>query len=73
MFRNFFFAIILFYVVSLLTVVAGVSVLQRQFAIDSLWWLLLMALPAALLLGWILSKLAIEPLVSHFETLERFS
>ncbi len=73
MFRNFFFAITLFYVVSLLTVVAGVFIFQHQFAVDSLWRVLLMALPAALLLGWILSKLAIEPLVSHFETLERFS
>jgi len=73
LFRNFIFPIALFYVVSVLTIVAGVFVLQMQFGIVSILWLLLIALPFALLLGWMFSKIAIEPLVSHFETLDRFS
>ncbi|WP_345987388.1 HAMP domain-containing sensor histidine kinase [Sulfurimonas sp. HSL1-2] len=73
MFRNFFLAIAFFYVVSVLTIVAGVYVLQLQFQIFSIVSLLFIALPFALLLGWMFSKIAIEPLISHFETLERFS
>jgi len=73
LFRNFFLAIAFFYTVSVLTIVAGVYVLQLQFQITSILSLLLIALPFALLLGWMFSKIAIEPLVSHFETLERFS
>lgn len=73
MFRNFVIAISLFYVVSVLTIVAAIYVIQWQFGIDSVLWLLLIALPFALLLGWMLSKIAIEPLISHFQTLERFS
>jgi len=73
LFRNFFLSIALFYVVSVLTVVAGVFFLQLQFQIMSITTLLLIALPFSLLLGWMFSKLAIEPLVSHFQTLERFS
>jgi signal transduction histidine kinase len=56
-----------------LTVVAGLFFLQREFGLDGIVPLLLLALPMAVLLGWMLSKLAIEPLVTHFETLERFS
>ena len=73
MFRNVFLAIAFFYTVSVLTVVAGVFVLQFQFQIVSITALLLITLPFALLLGWMFSKIAIEPLTSHFETLERFS
>lgn len=73
MFRNFILPITIFYVVSVLTIVAGIYVLQAQFQITSILILLLIALPFALLLGWMFSKLAIEPLISHFETLERFS
>ena len=73
MFRNFFLAIAFFYVVSVLTIVAGVFVLQLQFQIVSVISLLAIAFPFALLLGWMFSKIAIEPLTSHFETLERFS
>jgi signal transduction histidine kinase len=73
LFRNFFLAIAFFYVVSVLTIVAGVYLLQIQFQITSIVSLLLIALPFALLLGWMFSKIAIEPLISHFETLERFS
>lgn len=73
MFRNFSFAIILFYVVSVLTVVAAVYVALMLLGIHNFLFLLGAALPVAILLGWMLSKLAIEPLMSHFETLERFS
>ena len=73
LFRNFFLAIAFFYVVSVLTIVAGVFVLQLQFQIVSILSILAIAFPFALLLGWMFSKIAIEPLVSHFETLERFS
>lgn len=73
LFRNFTLPIALFYVVSVLTIVAGVYLLQQQFALTSILTLLLIALPFALLLGWMFSKTAIEPLLSHFETLERFS
>lgn len=73
LFRNFILLIALYYVVSVLTIVAGVYVLQVQFAIESVLTLLLSALPFVLLLGWVFSKLAIEPLVSHFATLEHFS
>jgi len=73
LFRNFFLAIAFFYVVSVLTIVAGVYVLQMQFQIFSIALLLAIAFPFALLLGWMFSKIAIEPLISHFETLERFS
>ena len=66
-------AISLFYVVSVLTIVAAIYVVQWQFGITSILWLLLITLPFALLLGWMLSKIAIEPLISHFQTLERFS
>lgn len=73
MFRNFIIPIALFYVVSVLTIVAGVYVVQLEFNIQSILLLLLIALPFSLLLGWMLSKIAIEPLMSHFETLDRFS
>jgi two-component system, OmpR family, sensor kinase len=73
LFRNFFLAIVLFYVVSVLTLVAGIFVAQLQFGILSIVVLLAIAFPFTLLFGWMFSKLAIEPLVSHFETLERFS
>jgi two-component system, OmpR family, sensor kinase len=73
LFRNFLLPIALFYVVSVLTIVAGVFVLQLQFGIMSILSLLLITLPFALLLGWMFSKIAIEPLMSHFETLDRFS
>jgi two-component system, OmpR family, sensor kinase len=73
LFRNFFLAIAFFYAVSVLTVVAGIYVLQMQFQITSVTTLLLITLPFALVLGWMFSKIAIEPLISHFETLERFS
>jgi len=56
-----------------MSVVAGIYVLQLQFQLFSITTILLIALPFALLLGWMFSKLAIEPLVSHFQTLERFS
>ena len=73
MFRNFIIPIALFYVVSVLTIVAGIYVIGREFNIESILALLLIALPFSLLLGWMFSKIAIEPLVSHFETLDRFS
>lgn len=73
LFRNFSLSIILFYTVSLLTVVAGVFVAVMQLGVHSIWIIFAGTLPVALLLGWMLSKLAIEPLVSHFETMERFS
>lgn len=73
MFRNFSFSITLFFTVSLLTVVAGVFVAIVQFGVGSIWMVFAGVLPTALLLGWMLSKLAVEPLISHFETLERFS
>jgi len=73
LFRNFFWSIAFFYVVSVLTIVAGLYVLQLQFQIDSILILLLITLPFAVLLGWMFSKIAIEPLISHFETLDRFS
>jgi two-component system OmpR family sensor kinase len=73
LFRSFILSIALFYVVSVLTIVAGVYLLQQQFALTSIVTLLLIALPFSLLLGWMFSKIAIEPLLSHFSTLERFS
>ncbi len=57
----------------MLAVVAGVWFVGREFGVRSLSALMLLALPVAVVLGWIFSKLAIEPLVTYFETLERFS
>ncbi len=72
LFRNFSLGIVAVYVVSLLSVSAGVWFVQAQWH-PSLWQLLLAAFPLAVVLGGMLSKLAIEPLTAHFETLERFS
>lgn len=73
LFRNLTVMIVVFYVATMMPL-AGIlhySIVVAGF--ENQWLLISGTLVAILLLGWMIAKMAIEPLKEHFEHLERFS
>lgn len=64
---------LLYFIVAVLLIVSGTYAAIKALNVSSLWIIVAICLPIAALMGLLLSRLAIEPLQSHFETLERFS
>lgn len=73
MFHNLGLGILLYFVLAVMLVVAGAFAAVTVLHLTSLWLLLLLFLPVALLMGMLLTRLAVEPLRSHLNTLERYS
>lgn len=73
MFRNLTWVILGYYFASVFLVLAGVYFTLFTLKIDSPFLLLVIAGVPTVLMGMLMAALALEPLRSHFEQLERFS
>lgn len=73
LFRNLTWVILGYYFASVFLVLAGVYFTLFTLKIDSPFLLLVIAGVPTVLMGMLMAALALEPLRSHFEQLERFS
>ncbi len=73
MLRNFKIAIIAFYVVTAFSMVAAHYYAFVVLGMDNIYLLLLVATVMTIFFGFVIAKMAIEPLQEHFDHLERFS
>ncbi len=73
MFRNLTWVILGYYFASVFLVLAGVYFTLFTLKIDSPFLLLVIAGVPTVLMGMLMATLALEPLRSHFEQLERFT
>jgi len=73
LFRSVEIAIIAMYVVSVAIIMSGVLIIHQLFAYEQWGIILVGAMLGSVLLGKMVAKIAINPLVEHFEQLDRFS
>jgi len=73
LFRNFIYAIIAFYVATVLLIIVGLYAIVIVAGYQNLIPILIGATIMAVLAGIAISKIAVEPLRAHFENLKHFS
>jgi len=73
LFRSVEIAIIAMYVVSVAIIMSGVLIIHQVFGYDKWGIILAFAMFGSVFLGKMVAKIAINPLVEHFEQLDRFS